>query len=511
MKWPVAVVGALLLLALILPGAMAATITLTTGQTDYFFPAGQRVEIPVSVMSTFPDDVPGTVRFSTDTQLQKTGTVMISTENRVFTHAAPAGRSFLNLTLSPSPVSRDYKVHVSYYYTSPSPVNASLPEFYLHIVTDPGLVKNIPAPLTGTSVPETGKIPSESSVSMVEQAVSVREQIGSDSSKGQSVTGGQSPSGTDAEREQQQRDREERERDQAELDNRLARDPLVIAVNASLAAEGFSRQSVDTQPAASDTGTFSMLYRRRAEDRVIVQGTMAAGAVPYVHELANVPITADSALDANVTYQSFARILAGQEYSHKESSVNRTLTGAVVNITYAMASGNKAYVNATTEEKRVIQLSLEQEPGPSGFPLVPVLIVAGAVLAVSGWYVYRRYRQNGNRTTDAGKASLPAAFDHRAEAERILEEAGVAYTRQDYAHAYGLTGRALRVFLSYEYGDNGEVTSGEIIILLRKAGRDTAEIESMLGQCSDVAFARGIPDAGEFTPMRDRVREIIRA
>jgi hypothetical protein len=510
-KWPVIVAGFLLLLALILPGVTAATITLTAGQQDYYFPAGQRVEIPISVMSTFPGEVPGTVRFSTDTQLQKTGTVMISTENRVFTHAVPAGRSFLNLTLSPSPVSRDYKVHVSFYYSNPLPVNASLPEFYIHIVADPGLVKNIPAPLTATSVPETGEIPSESTVSMVEQAVSVREQMGSDSSKGHSVAGGQSPAGTDAEREQQQRDREERERDQVELDSRLARDPLVVAVNASLAAEGFSRQSMDTQPASNDTGTFSMLYRRGAEDRVIVQGMMATGAVPSVRELANAPITADPALDANATYRSFALRLAGQEYGHRETAVNRTLTGAVANITFAMAGGKKAYVNATTEENFVIQVSLEQEPGPSGFPLVPVLIVAGSALAVSGWYVYRKYRQHKNGTPDARKGSLPAAFNHRAEAERILEEAGLAYARQDYAHAYGLAGRALRVFLSYEYGNNGEVTAEEMITLLHKAGRDTAEIESVLGQCSSVAFARGSPDAREFSLILDHVREIIRA
>ena len=510
MKWPVAVAGALMVLALILPGATAAAITLTAGQQDYYFPAGQRVEIPLSVMSTFPDEVPGTVRFSTDVQLQKTGTVMISTENRVFSHTVPAGRSFLNLTLSPSQVSRDYKVHVSYYYTNPSPVNASLPEFYLHIVTNPGLMKNIPAPLTGTSVPETGDIPAESSVSMVEQAVSVREQMGSDSSKGQPVAGGQFPAGSDTQREQQQRDREQRERNQAELDSRLAQDPLINAMNRSLAAEGFSRQSVDTQPAANDTGTFSMLYRRGAEDRVIVQGSMAAGIVPSIRELANVPVTADPALDANATYQSFARMLDGQEYSHKETVVNRTLTGAVANITYAMDGGNRAYVNATTEENIVIQVSLEQEPGPSGFPLIAVIIMAGVVLAIFGWSVYRKCQQHGQVLPGPQKDSRQAAFDHRAEAERILAEATLASARQDNTHAYGLAGRALRVFLSYEYGDKWEVTAAEMITLLHNAGRDTAEIESVLRQCHDVAFAREIPDPGEFTLVLDRVREIIR-
>jgi hypothetical protein len=66
---------------------------------------------------------------------------------------------------------------------------------------------------------------------------------------------------------------------------------------------------------------------------------MAAGVVPSVRERANVPITADPALDANATFRSFAGTLAGREFVHKETAVSRTLTGAVANITYATAGG----------------------------------------------------------------------------------------------------------------------------------------------------------------------------
>ena len=385
---------------------------------------------------------------------------------------------------------------------------SSLPEFYVHIVTDPGLVKNSPAPLTGSGLPETGEIPASSSVSAVEQTVGTREQMGSDSSSGSSLTSGQPQPGSAAEREQQQRDKERREHDQAEFDARLGMDPLVAAVNASLAAEGFSRQAPDTQPAGNDTGTFSILYRRGAEDRVVVQGAMVAGVVPSVRELANVPISADPALDANATFRSFARTLAAQEYSHTETAVNRTLTGAITNITYATAGGNKAYVNATTGDDRVLQVSLEQASPPASrrsrcswrqqrSPRSP----AGTVPAV----------RRGSPAPGAGTVVSPPAFDHRGEAERILEDAERAFARQEYAEAYGLVGRSLRVFLMHEHGDRGEVTGPEIVALLRDAGRDTALIESVLGPCSTVAFARGTPDAEEFSKLVDRAREIIRA
>jgi len=508
MKRAAMVPGLIVLLCLtllpVIPAAAAAAITLTAGQQDYYFLTNQPVEIPLAVTSTFPAGMPGTLLFSTDAQLQKTGTVMISTENRVFSRTVPTGESFLNLTMSPSQVSRDYKVHAAFYYTDPTSFNASLPEFYIHIVTDPGLVKNTPSLLTGTSHPESGEIPSASSVSMVEQTVGTREQMGSDSSTGPSLTSGPPQAGSEAEREQQQRDKEQREREQNEFDARLGRDPLVAAVNTSLSSEGFSRDAPDTQPAGNDTGTFSVLYRRGAEDRVVVQGSMVAGVVPSVRELANVPI-ADPALDANATFQSFAQTLAGREYGHIETAVNRTLTGAAANITYATTGGNKAYVNATTENNRVIQVSLEQEAGP-GFPLVLVLPAAAMVLLVLGLYVHRRY---GHPAPAAAAVVSPAVFDHRAEAERILKNAELAFDRQEYAEAYGLAGRALRVFLSHEYGDRGEVTTPEVIVLAHDAGRDTAGIESILGQCSNVAFARAVADAGEFSRVVGRVREII--
>ena len=77
--------------------------------------------------------------------------------------------------------------------------------------------------------------------------------------------------------------------------------------------------------------------------------------------LANAEITADPALDTNTTFQTFARMLAGQDYDYNEIAINRTLTGAMANITYATAEGKKAWVNATTEDDRVVQVGMELE------------------------------------------------------------------------------------------------------------------------------------------------------
>jgi len=497
-----------ILLCLIIPASVAADITFTAGQQDYYFLTGHTIEIPLAVSSSYPDEVIGTVRFSTDAQLQKTGVVMISTQNRVFSQTIPAGRSFLNLTMAPSQVSRDYKVHFSFYHATP-PVNVSLPEFFIHIVGDPGLMKNFPAHLESSSRRESGEIPAQSSVSAVEQTVSTRQQIGSDSSGQQSIASGQPQPDTEATRQQQQREKEKREREQTEFDIRLKTDPLFVAVNESLGAEGFSRQMLDTQPAGNETGTFSMVYRKGADEQVVVQGSMQGSVVPSVHELANTAITPDPALDADTTFQSFARTLAAQEYKHTETSLNRTLTGAMANITYATPDGKKAFVNATTKDQKVVQVSLEMEIGPAGFPLVPLLILATVILMIFGGYVYLRYKRRGLPAPEAQSSNSQSDFNYRKDAERLLNDAEQASDQHRYSDAYGQAGRALRIFLSYEFGNKSEVTTQEIVSLLRTSDRDMRNIDTILQRCDEVVFARQEPDSADFSSIIRQIREII--
>ncbi|MEI8331066.1 MAG: hypothetical protein WCF90_05390 [Methanomicrobiales archaeon] len=135
--------------------------------------------------------------------------------------------------------------------------------------------------------------------------------MGSDSTGQQAIASIQPQPDTQAER-QQQRDKERREREQVEFDSRLETSPMFSAVNENLVASGFTRQTFDNQPVGNDTGTFSMVYRKGAEDWVVVQCTMQGVVILSVLEASNAAITADSALAVTRTSQSFNRPL--QEY-----------------------------------------------------------------------------------------------------------------------------------------------------------------------------------------------------
>jgi hypothetical protein len=106
---------------------------------------------------------------------------------------------------------------------------------------------------------------------------------------------------------------------------------------------------------------------------------------------------------------------------------------------------------------------------------------------------------------------VPEPFDHRNEAERLLAEAQEAYNRQDWHVAYGQAGRALRLYLSCEYGDATEASPGEVLALVRIPGKDRADFTDILAQCDEVMFAKGEADAVRFTAMLGRIRQAITA
>ncbi|MEI8331067.1 MAG: hypothetical protein WCF90_05395 [Methanomicrobiales archaeon] len=68
--------------------------------------------------------------------------------------------------MAPSQASLDYKVNFSFYHTAQSPINASQREFFIHIVTDPGLMKNPAMSQASTSRSERGEIPTNCSFSI---------------------------------------------------------------------------------------------------------------------------------------------------------------------------------------------------------------------------------------------------------------------------------------------------------------------------------------------------------
>jgi hypothetical protein len=507
----------ILFIALLVPATLAAGITISSDQTDYYFGLNENADISLPVSNTYSDAVDGTLKFTTTEQLQNSGTVMTSTKNRVYTTTLPAGNSFLNISAGTSGVPKSVKIQVAFQYTDPSSTEVTLPEIIVHFMQNPSQSSSgQQTPVTSTSGAASSAF-GTSSVQIVQQSVSAQQQAGRDSTSSSSsqsaLQNSQMSQDTAALKEQLQREAAEKEKNTQEFNARLATDPLLSQVNETLAADGFSRQSMNANPTGSDEGTFSMLYQNAAGDQIDLQGAMAGGTVPSVTEQSAAAVNVTAPLTANATYQSLTGELAGSGYGRNQTLMNVTLSGATVNITYLSKKGTPAYVNATIDNGNVTQLSLAREQGSVNYLLIGSVAALAIILGACAWWVYRRLKRQTKILPPEHASPRPATepLDYHKEALRLLAEAEAAFLRHEYRDAYGLAGRATRLFLSYELGDRRELTNAELGPVLAASG-DTGQpdaVMALLERCSDVEFAKGIPEAGEFSAMIRQIRAMV--
>jgi hypothetical protein len=185
----------------------------------------------------------------------------------------------------------------------------------------------------------------------------------------------------------------------------------------------------------------------------------------------------------------------------------------MVNITYLSGEGIPAYVHATIDQENVTQVSLGMETATANYFLPGLIAAIIAILAVCAWLICRRLKAQKKMVPPVmcPPRQAPVLPDHRKEALRLLAGAESAFARQEYQIAYGLAGRATRLFISYELGDRRELTNAELVPVLAASGHagQALAIMALLERCSDVEFAKGIPDAGEFSGMIRQIRTLV--
>jgi len=504
----------LLFAAMLVPATLAAGITITSDKTDYYFALGDTAAISLPVSNTYDHDIDGTLQFTTVEQLQNTGSSLTSTKNRVYTTTILSGNSYLNISAGTSTKPESIQIQVAFQYSDPSATQVTLPAITVHFVQDPSQYSQSQGgQQTSTSGAATSAFGS-SSVQIVQQSVSVQQQAGRDASQSSSsaLQNNQMSQDTSALKEQLQREAAEKEQEKTAFASALDADPLVQQVNETLVADGYSRVSVDTNPASGSDGSFAMTYQNAVGEQVNLNGAMTQGVVPSVIEQSAAALNVTAPLAANTTYQSFVRTLGDKGYSRNTTLMNVTLFGAMVNVTYLTDKGTPAFVNATVENGNVTQVSLGlNEKGPD-YLLIAIIVVVLVIAAVCVWLIWRRLKARKPVLPQAARQVRPAPvpLDYRKEALRLLSEAEAAYHRHEYRDAYGLAGRAARVFLSYDHSDRRELTNAELVSVLAASGQASSDtIATLLERTSDVEFAKGMPDEGEFTGMVTTIRRMV--
>lgn len=508
----------LLFAILLIPGAPAASVTFTANQSDYFFATGQDAALSLPVTSTYSGEIKGTVRITTIGQLQNAGTVLTITKNSVYPVTLPQGNSYFNFSAGTSAKTASVKVRVAYQYTQGAPVLVTLPDLNVHFVQNlslyAGLSGNPVASSSGAGLP--GGL-GNTSVQLSPRFVSPQNQSGRDVATSYSPSSsllsqnGQMFQDTSALKAQIAQAAAQQAINEDRFNANLAADPLFQKVNATLATDGFFRKSATTNPTDSGNGTFAMTYQNMTGSPVSLSGSLVSGVVPLITEQSFSFLNVTPALSANATYQAFSRELTGAGFQRNQTLMNVTLSGETVNVIYLSGQDGPGFVKSVVEQGNVTQISLER-PGTGMTAGMAEVAVTVFVLLFAGIWLVARYgkKRNNPRAFPVTATTTPVkeSPDYRAETLHLLDDADAAFARQEYKNAYSLAGRAARLWFSGVRGRRGELTNSDIRKIFAAAGPEAerAGFPALLDRCSDVAFARGSPDAGEFYEMTNKIR-----
>jgi len=210
-------------------------------------------------------------------------------------------------------------------------------------------------------------------------------------------------------------------------------------------------------------------------------------------------------LRSDTTFLRYDTDLDTEGYAVSGFTVRMNPDNTVVTVSYTRADGKEAILSADMTNDSVTKITLEKEEEPL-WPLLLTFLCILVVCAVSGYYLYTRYVSSMPVEEPVTETEIQ---DSHTKAEELLRQAEQARDRNDLKTAYGLAGRALRIYISEQYGNGTEETNMEIIHVYQETGKKTDTIQNVLDTCSFVEFARKNGDSDELSSIVSVIRGLI--
>ncbi|WP_321506258.1 hypothetical protein [uncultured Methanoregula sp.] len=494
----------LVIVFLLIPAASAAEVILSTPQSGYTVLTGEEAAIPITLVSTYDHDITGTLKLASvpvNAGAAGSESSRASVNSRSF--SAFTEKRTVMLPVGRSDIPADYHLTITFSYPEDGGRLSTLGGITIHFVTKIDEEKTDTVALAGTDIADPAA--GTSSAGSAPQESPKKEDP--KESPAAAVQNNQMPQDTSALKNQMaEESNQSRNNDDALLGYILA-DPLIIPLDNELKGAGFKLGTPDINPVSNRSGKFLLTYSSGTK-KVIVQGAVRETRVLFAEESSDVSVHLPDALLENRTYREYGNRSAERGFIRTRTQVNFTSLKKTVDLTFSDAKSRNLHLKAEILNGTVTAVDGENPDDPLASAIPVIGFVCILLISAGIWYL-ARFRQE-ERTVP--RELIPGAGSKKSSREiagDILDDAEQDAARGNYPEAYRKTGRALRVFLSYESGSGDELTSGELEPLIASCTGDFEQIRFVLDRCSAVGFAKDTPRAGEFTDMIRSVRAFL--
>ncbi|MBT8508577.1 hypothetical protein AZH53_09185 [Methanomicrobiaceae archaeon CYW5] len=508
---PRALLAAALIIVLCTVSCSAGEITFATDRSDYYFAVGENVGIPVAVTTTFGKDVTGTL--SGVASVIPAGETEAQRSSSTRSFAVFAGMKGFVYPAGVAETPRETDLAIVFTYEDEGRVwTVALEGIRVHILPE-GVAEGSPGeplvstPAEGSVTPPGSASSPVSSSSAKASPSSVVEDLlfsGTEDSPSSSAV---LPEDMATRLDRMEETDEVENTMEALLRDAITSNPLYTQAGALLADAGYGAGNLFVAAASPQDGTFERTDALGTQ-KVLMNGTVAGGSIIRLELSSSGPLPRIPSLEANATYRSAEATIASSGYRRVSSEMEMNGEGTATREVFTSGEGMEAVLSAHLVPDGTVTNVLFEETTPGGDLLISLFMgLAMVCLAgIIGWRIRRR-KEGGMTAPDPGMAPPDCEFT-LSDRLRAAED---AFGRGEYKSAYLAAGRCLRATPPdgiYADGPfHAGITDGEYLQGFADPVR-RERAAAILRRCSEVGYAKGKPDAGEFDTICSEIRGI---
>lgn len=486
----------LLLFALFIstPFAFADDIVMTFEQSEYYFIVGQKAIISLDIENNYDRQITGILQYSISQQVQQ-GNVQFSSSNA---QTAPfvigPGNQTGSLDFGSSNSPSTLTVNLDFNYNDGDAMHISFDPIKIHFVSDESEQNNEENETQSSSQPGA----SENQSPNLEQQLNELNQ-----NPQQKLQNSQLPQDSSALKQEILEQIQEENQLKNEFEKLLFADEEFSKLHNELLEQGYNVTSANLNPSSNNTGDFQINYENKQEKWARITGSMTNATITDIDKQSlEQQERLLLILQEDLRFQKYHDELTQEEFLEQnvEFLYDDDIT---ISLKYQDQTNQTATISANFENEELIEVTLQK---PSiDYPYALLLLFPIAVLA---YILYRKFKVKKS-LLKLSEYVKPPKFDHALASKNLIIDAKKDYSENQFKDAYGKISQAVRLYLSYEFNLNKEITNEEIILYLQDARIPIEGIEACFKLSSLVEFAKHKEDEAEFERIIDIAETVI--
>ncbi len=452
--------------------ALAADISLSVNQSEYYFLVGEEAVVDIRADSSKKMD--GTLSYTITQNINQGNFQYSSTNSRSTPFSVQTGQTNIPISFGTADTPMTLSIELEFSYGDEDLVL----DFFIHFVADDSQKNNQQNPVSSQS-----QQPTQMQQMMDEMFQQPQ----------QSVQNNQMAQDSSALRQQIENQLKDDRAMKQEFQKNLGNNQEFQKKHQEMLDEGYNLTSGTLDPETNTTGEFSLNYEKDGQTR-----TLGGKMVDNKIEQMNIQMTKEELMEQlieNEDFQRYDQQLREEGFQQLDAEVNSEGNLTALDLPYRNKENETAAIKAKFEDDKIGEVVLERKKSYWW-----ILWIAALSLAT---YLLSRKKQEQPEIKQE-------PTDYKKEAFKILEKAKALFKDGRSKDAYGKAAESIRFYYSYRIGSKTEITNSELIKLLKKKGIPYTETQQCLNLCSMVEFAKYKANRKDFDRIISSAEKIIK-